>query len=456
MTPGEVLSAAQCARRRWLESREKSRSTASRAASRNARSIRAALQAGVDRATDGWQDRRVAVADATVTALGVTVRADLLEPLPDGGWGLRRFRASTRRKPWHVDDLALQTLVLRAAGVAVRQVELWRLDRRQRRDEVLDVHRLMRRDDRTLEVEQRIPGLQDFLNGLGPLDTDEPDISPGPHCSRPRRCPHVRHCGAGRQNDSVRRLPRGGRLHEALHARGITAWEDIPDDLPLTGLQSRMLRALRTGVPVIDETVAEDLAHDGVMHFLDFEAWAPAIPPSRGLAPYDPVLVQWSLHTLRDGELEHRAFLGDSSDPRAKLAERLLEALGTDGPIVVCGEFEGRALGLLGHFEPGLLEARGRLVDLLPLLRRKYVHPGFHGFSLKQVLPVLCPGQGYDELGLVGGGEAALAYDELVDPATPPERQKELRRDLLAYCAMDTMALVQVREAVLGAVGSEA
>ena len=453
MTPGQVLSAAQCERRRWLEQHEISSSTASRAASRNARLLREALQAGVPTATDGWQDRRERVVDATVTARGVTVRADLMEPLASGGWGLRRFRASTRKKPWHLDDLALQTLILRAAGVDVRHAELWRLDRRQRRTDDLDVAGLMRRDDRTAEVEARLPGLDDFLSTIRPLAENEPSIETGHHCGRPRRCPYLSHCS--RSEATLRRVPRGGRLHEQLAARGIHRWEDIPDDIPMTGLQQRVLTALRTGRPVVDPTLAQDLRADGPVHFLDFEAWAPAIPPARGLAPYDPVLVQWSLHTQAD-DLRHRAFLGRTADPRRELARALAEALAEPGPIVVFGEFEHRALGLLGAFEPALLEARSRLVDLLPILRAKYVHPDFRGFGLKQVLPVLCPGEDYSQLELDGGGEAALAYGEMVDPTTPTVDRERLRGELLAYCAMDTLALVQVRSALLRAVGSPA
>lgn len=454
MRPGQVLSAAQCPRRRWLDVHLERTSAASRAAAANAQSLRRALQQGVSSATEGWSERDEPVCNAQVTALGVTVRADLLEPHPDGGWTLCRFRASTRRKPWHVDDLAVQTLVLRAAGIEVRAVQLWRLDRRQRRRADLDVRSLMRRDDRTAQVEVRLEEIARFLNGLGPLPESEPTTKTGPHCSRPRRCPHVVRCG-GRPKEGIRRIPRGGHLHAQLAARGITEWQDIPDDLPRTGLQDRVLTALRTGQPVVDRSLVEDLAAD-TAHFLDFEAWSPAIPPVAGLAPYDAIIVQWSLHSLDGDGLRHREGLGDSSDPRRELAASLAAALDEPGPIFVFGEFEARALGLLGQHEPRLLDARDRLVDLLPLLRRKYVHPEFRGFGLKQVFPVLCPGEGYDDVELDGGGEAPLAYAELISPETTPGRRAELRGQLLEYCQRDTLALVRVREALLAAVRSSA
>jgi hypothetical protein len=76
-------------------------------------------------------------------------------------------------------------------------------------------------------------------------------------------------------------------------------------------------------------------------------------------------------------------------------------------------------------------------------------HPDFLGsFSLKSVLPALVPDLTYKSL-KVNDGEtaAALLYRLLFlgEPSAPKKRQA-LRRDLMAYCAMDTLALVRLKE----------
>jgi len=66
------------------------------------------------------------------------------------------------------------------------------------------------------------------------------------------------------------------------------------------------------------------------IHFLDFETFGPALPLFVGTKPYQAIPFQWSIHTLsEDGTLTHREYLHDGfDDPREKLAQSMIEALG--------------------------------------------------------------------------------------------------------------------------------
>ena len=44
------------------------------------------------------------------------------------------------------------------------------------------------------------------------------------------------------------------------------------------------------------------------------------------------------------------------------------------------------------------------------------------------------------------GGDIQAVYSEAVDATTTPERQAEIKRQLLAYCHLDTLAMVRLRE----------
>ncbi|HJN74534.1 MAG TPA: DUF2779 domain-containing protein [Myxococcota bacterium] len=417
MRIGLVVSGAQCRRRQWLEVNSPVEGRNLRASTTNSRRLREAIRGSVSGRFD-----------EVFEAEGIRVRADLLEEL-DGGLGLRRFRAATRRRPWHVDELALQVHVLRACGLRVVSAQLWRLNRRYRRGSELDVMAALKRLEVIDQVDARLEAWIERLPELAVLPAEEPEIEAGPHCTRPRQCPFRERCG----------------------------W--VPRALEPSPLTERIDRARVTGAPVVDASLAEDLRAEGTVHALDFEAWAPALPAFPGTAPFESVVVQWSLHTRNASGLVHReGFMEPHSDGRRALVEALFDALEEPGPIYVFSEFEGRALGRMremmsAHAER--LEAiRARLVDLLPLLREKYVHPDFDGaFGLKRVLPVLVPGEGYEDLDLDDGGEAALAYGELADPSTTGPRRQQIREMLSAYCARDSWALLRIREALLAKLG---
>ena len=154
-----------------------------------------------------------------------------------------------------------------------------------------------------------------------------------------------------------------------------------------------------------------------------------------------------------DGVLEHGEFLhGAFDDPRESFALSLLETLGCAGSIVVYSSFEEARIRELADALPhlsgrllGLLE--GRIVDLLKIISRHCYHPKFHGsFSLKRVLPVLVPDLDYSDLEIRQGDLASLAYAEIMQPDTSPERRQLLRQNLLAYCERDTEAMVRLFE----------
>lgn len=96
-----------------------------------------------------------------------------------------------------------------------------------------------------------------------------------------------------------------------------------------------------------------------------------------------------------------------------------------------------------------LKSIRGRLWDLLPIVRNHYYHPDFHGsFSIKSVLPVLDPDSGWSELEIADGMAAAIAYEEAIS-SDDVERQAQIFENLKAYCAQDTLAMVKLYSALV-------
>jgi hypothetical protein len=98
----------------------------------------------------------------------------------------------------------------------------------------------------------------------------------------------------------------------------------------------------------------------------------------------------------------------------------------------------------------GLLALNERFVDIAePFQKKHYYHPGFHGrYSIKVVLPTLFPNDDeldYKKLEIQNGGVAMETFANLY-LIEEKEKRDQIRKDLLAYCHLDTLAMVRIWE----------
>jgi hypothetical protein len=97
-----------------------------------------------------------------------------------------------------------------------------------------------------------------------------------------------------------------------------------------------------------------------------------------------------------------------------------------------------------------LLSIHDNIQDLmLPFQSRAYYCTELDGsYSIKKVLPALCPNDrelDYNSLDLIHNGEEAkAAYREYPDKS--PKEQERIKAALLAYCRLDTLAMVKILE----------
>lgn len=407
---------------------------------------------------------RAALADDATEALfeaafehgGARTRADVLVRTA-AGWELVEVKAALRVRDRYATDLAYQVASMRAAGLPVARAGLLLLDGDYvHAGGALDLGRLFTHVDLTGEVEPLLASVRARLGEMQAVlaAAEPPAVTIGAQCLVPSRCPFFGHCHAGGPPYPVTDLPRltGAQLAE-LGRRGIDDIRAVPLDLVgLTPLQERARRAVRRGGAICEPALAAQLAAiPRPAHCIDFETIAPAVPVYPGTRPFEQVPFQWSDHVLAaDGALEHRAFLHDAAgDPRRAFAESLLAATADAAAIVVYSGFEGEVLRALAAPLPdlaaALLARRNRIVDLLPLVRDHCYHPDLRGsFSIKRVLPAFVPGLGYDDLAIRDGLAAARAHAALLDPELDAAQREEVRAQLLAYCARDTLALVEL------------
>ncbi|MCB1093131.1 MAG: DUF2779 domain-containing protein, partial [Verrucomicrobiae bacterium] len=292
---------------------------------------------------------------------------------------------------------------------------------------------------------------------------EEPEIPMGPQCSDPYECPFAAHCGRDRVEaeyplSSLPNLKEPRRI--AIEALGIVDLREVPD-LLLTDNQNHVREVTLSGETWFDaEGAAAALSGHGFpAWFLDFETVMMPVPVWKNTRPYQQIPFQFSLHRVEaDGAMHHDAFLDVSgADPTRSLAETLIGSVGDEGPVFAYNAgFEGRVLRELGQRFPDLATSltaiAERLVDLHPIAKAHFYAPSQHGsWSLKAVLPAACPDLSYDALeGVADGVMAGEAYREAIAQETTPERRVEIEKQLLAYCHLDTLAMVRLWEVFRG------
>ena len=402
-----------------------------------------------------------AIFEAAFEHEGVFVRVDVLLRNEDG-WDLIEVKAATRpEKEVFQLDAAVQHWVVTGAGLTVDRAGVLVLNREYvYPGGDYDLEELFVLGDATEFCQSMHERIAEQVTGFHQMLAAElpPQIEVGDHCFSPYECPYYANCTEGMRfpDNPIDHLYRlNSTRREQLQAIGVETISDIPDDFDLTPMQERIRQAVVTGRSWQSPDLARVLEEPTwPLCHLDFEAWQPALPPYPGMRPFQAIPFQFSLHIEQpDGSLIHRDYLHEQqSDPRRPLAEALLEAIGETGSIVVYSSYERRMIHELANHLPDLrdrlLALADRLWDLLPVVRNHYYHPDFRGsFSIKNVLPALLPDEGWSELEIADGLEAAVAYEQAL-ATTDPISRKWAFRNLRAYCAQDTLAMVKLMRAL--------
>jgi hypothetical protein len=352
--------------------------------------------------------------------------------------------------------------VVRAAGFVVPRAFLMHLSRAARYP---DLSELFVIEDVTAKVEPLLSSVplelarqREMLAAAGP-----PEPALVRHCRKPKPCPLFGKCWPAFPEHHVSTLYQiRWKQVEKLLAAGRETVDQIEEIETSYKEARRQIRAVRTGRRIVEDGLgaALDVLRPPVA-WLDFESIGLAIPVWEKVAPHENVPVQFSVHvTGVDGEMSSYEWLADPlTDPRPALAEALVRACGSARTVVAYNaRFEKDCLRQLADAVPScrdvLGEIHARVVDLLPIVRDYVYDPAFGGgFGLKKVLPALVsdPALSYDGLAVSDGGTAtALLARLLLEPGRigGPIEQERLRTQLLAYCRLDTLAMLRLAEAL--------
>ena len=412
------------------------------------------------------------ICEASFSVDGLYCAVDLLKK-EEKGYSIYEVKSSTSNedtendpKEIYIADIAYQKYVLQKCGIEIKDTYLVQLNKDYIFDGTLDIQKLFNIinvneyvDDQYLIVEAVLKKAKEIID-----NPNEPNIDLDVHCNNPYKCSFFNYCSRKLPEYSVFNLYRMAfKKKIEYYKKGIISYEDLYNDGSITN-PTRFMQIDHILNDRDDATINKDVINEFLdtlsypLYFLDFETMQPVIPKYIGTHPYQQIPFQYSLHYIESegGELKHKEFLGESGkDPRRALAEQLVR----DIPYNVCTmaynkAFECTRLKELAEAFPDLsnhlLNIRDNIVDLLI----PFQHGGYYvkemggSFSIKSVLPALFPNDpelDYHALEDVHNGSEAMDIFPKIQ-YMPKEEQEKVRKNLLKYCGLDTLAMVKVWE----------
>ena len=412
------------------------------------------------------------ICEASFSHDGNFCSVDILRETDEGA-EIVEVKSTTGIKPVFYDDAAYQYHVLVSCGIDVQKVFIMHINNEYERHGDIDLHGLFTINDCT----EKILSMQDEVAAniarfRECADTKtEPVMDIDERCFDPYECVYRSYCWRHIPENSVFDIS-GVSLHSdrkfSLYRSGVVSLEQLLDSGEKISDAARLQAETHAynRPPVIDKAAIRAFLNtlSWPLYFLDFESIQDAIPRFEGLRPYRQVPFQYSLHIQQrpGGPLAHREFLEEPGvDPHRNLAERLC----ADIPQNVCvlaysmGYEKSRIRELAEYINSGetssgiashLMNIHDNIKDLMQSFQsHAYYSQELDGsYSIKQVLPALCPGDpelDYSSLDLVhNGSEAMSVYRGMAGKS--PEEQQRIKTALLAYCRLDTLAMVKILE----------
>ena len=395
------------------------------------------------------------------------IRADILVyDKKRNGYELYEVKATNsikRKEPHHhINDLAFQKSVIEKSGLNIIKTGVIHLNKEYKKVGNIEYEKLFVIADLTDEVLESQENVKKQM-----LDIKECLSMPeekGCEClyrGRNAQCTTFAYSNPDVPEYSVHDINRIGASKKIFYDwidRGIYDIKDIDKPEVLKGAKKAQYDAYVLNKPIIDSVAIKKELDELVfpLYFFDYEGFVSAIPMFDGFGAYEQIPFQYSLHIMQeDGSIEHKEFLitnpkGDITRP---LVERIKEDINPKGTVIAWySSYEKQRNSKLAELHPDYSEflevINDKMFDLMTIFSKNYyVDPAFKGSSsIKKVLPVIVPELTYKNLHISKGDQASERWERMISNDTPEEEKKQIEKDLLEYCKLDTWAMVKIYE----------
>ena len=428
---------------------------------------KAGFQKMCDLTSSALKSGATSIYEASFMEDGIFIRVDIMNLTPEG-WNIYEVKSSSRVRSYHKEDASLQWHVLKKVkDLELNDVFVISLNNEYLKKGEVDVSKLFKYQTPLTDfVEGNQAKIQKELQDikLASISDEVPDKNIGAHCKKPHTCQYFDKCWPEKTNnlDSIFRLYRLNFDKKlTLYNDGIDSFQKITSNITLSTTQQNQIKAYEIKEPIIDISKINTFINsiEYPISYFDFETFTDAVPLYDSQRPHMQMPFQYSLHVQesREDDLDssdsHFEFIGNiEEDPRRAIAKRMLKDIPKSGSIMAYNQsFEKNCIKSLASHCPDisseLLSLNERFVDLIDPFRGGgyYDHKFGGSFSIKSVLPALCPNNDkldYKKLDINNGAMASNAYKSM---RKQPNKQRLLTREMLfKYCWLDTYAMYAI------------
>jgi hypothetical protein len=476
LTKTKITSGLQCQKRLWFDCHDpiKKDNFLFHLGNRFGEVVRKYYGKGVDLSNNIYDinlalsDTTKAIKDEKVNVIyegafiysDTLVRADVLLRNKDG-WELLEAKSSTKLKDEHIDDVAIQSYIIKSSGIKISSVKLIHIDNEFTYEGDGNYDDLIEVEDITKDILFKEKTIQSYIEQFKPIadkNYPNPQIETGEHCLKPYKCIYLPRCNNLKPHSKktlISILPRiSKKLVQEYKNRGITNLEDIPS-VELNESQRIIQSAHKDNEPYINPKLDKIIKEfKWPLYFMDFETINQGVPIIKGTQAYYALPFQWSVHkwdSQTDKINDGMSFL-DFSDQNIerKFIESLLDAVGSKGTVFAhnasteinvikklkdkdsCKDLSEKIDNLIA-----------RVVDTLTIVKNNFYSPIMNGdYDLKTIIKAIPSDVSYEEKdNIAGGNEAQLAWFIYTDPKTSNDDKEKQIKLLKAYCAKDTLAI---------------
>jgi len=388
---------------------------------------------------------------------------DILNPQKNNTWDIIEVKSSSSLNKLKIYklDLAFQKYVLEKNNIQINKCYLMYANKNYKLNKKLNIKELFLKKDLTdeineiiLKIPQKIEEIKNYITKKLPINFYE-------NCKNPKKCDCSDLCYVDKlknipfycmRNSSKLKLINNGYLK-------MTDFEetDLKNDKHKIQMNCFKTKKNHLNKKEINKFLSK---LKKPYHFLDFETIDFSIPVFNKTSTWNKIPFQYSLDIIyKDNKIKNFSYLtNNKNDPRENLIKMLIKNVKKKGSIIVYYEnFEKMILKNLGiqfpKYKEELNKISKRIIDLYKIFYNFYYYNNKQcgSTSLKNVLPCFT-NKTYKSLKIQNGIESLMIFKNLYfknlnknkDKRVERVRKRNIRKDLLEYCQLDTYAMILI------------
>ncbi|MCH3885676.1 DUF2779 domain-containing protein [Tenacibaculum aquimarinum] len=396
-----------------------------------------------------------------ITTKGVFARVDVLEKLEDGSFHIYEIKSSTSikkdKKHNHLKDACFQKYVLQENGYTVSKASIIHLDKTYIKQGEISPNELLEIDEITDALNNLYSSVVNDINAASNFINKEVINENKCSCKYNTRSNHCDSFTYFNKDIPIYSIYEIGHIRakkiNMLVDNNQLSILDIPVGFDLNDNQQLQVESVRQQQALIDKpAIKKELEKlKFPLHFIDYETYASAIPKIDGLSPHRHLTFQVSIHTLSEsGTLTHSEYLAEAMELNDDMLIQIHEFTGFTGTFISWhASFEvsrnNDMIQWLPKHTDYLTYMNEHMFDLETIFKKQYIDYRFHGSSsIKKVQPVIVPNLSYSKLDVQNGTMALDTWGRMVSDSNFKEDILQTRKNLLAYCELDTLAMVEI------------